>query len=299
MHISNNMECNWSDAQFAYDADQRKVIRVIDCTTCIRDEMEFQNFPFDIQVLPIKVSLKHDASDWEFVPFGYDEATGLPEPITHCVSVLNKKRINLPDFDFLITPDCAVTEFCAIRTVYFDADSGLRSSMSQICLHVPIERRSAFYVTNNFGIMFLITSTTFLIWRIDVEDVADRFSLDFTLLLTIVAFKLVQAGLIPAVSYLTILDNYTFLNFVVLLLASSCHCIGSLGVGDRVDKILGYVCASLWILLNLWFVFKCNTLSRVNYEYWKGERGRYISHEAVWYLEESSQSTSHKKEKPQ
>jgi hypothetical protein len=83
--------------------------------------MRFERFPFDCQLLPIKISLKHDADHWSFVPFGYsaDNANGAGIE-THAnlkqISVLNKKRISFPDFQFL-SAGPAITEFGALRTV--------------------------------------------------------------------------------------------------------------------------------------------------------------------------------------
>jgi hypothetical protein len=174
--------------------------------------------------------------------------------------------MDFPDFNFLThqpkSPSYCVTDFACLRIVKFDASAGLRSSMSQVCLFVPLERRSRFYIFNNFGIMFLITSMTFLIWVVDVDDAGDRLALDMTLLLTIVAFKLVQAGLIPAVSYLTLLDKYTVMNFVVLLAASVCHFVAF--YKPDTDGILWAICGGFWIIMNCVFVLQCSNLSKVN-----------------------------------
>ena len=62
-----------------------------------------------------------------------------------------------------------------------------------------------------FGIMLLtgiISASTLVVYVIEPEDVADRFSMLFTILLTMVAFQYVVQSSIPSVPYLTFLDKY-------------------------------------------------------------------------------------------
>ena len=85
--------------------------------------MQFEKFPFDLQLLPIKISLKHDADHWSLVPFGYhanmdkSDASGVDMcgELRH-ISILNKKRISFPDFQFLSSGPI-ITEFGALRIV--------------------------------------------------------------------------------------------------------------------------------------------------------------------------------------
>jgi len=56
--------------------------------------------------------------------------------------------------------------------------------------------------------------------QIDIDEFADRASISLTLLLTAVAYKLVTAGMVPCISYLTLIDKYVssciFLMFLLV-----------------------------------------------------------------------------------
>ena len=56
--------------------------------------------------------------------------------------------------------------------------------------------------------MSALSLMTFLQFDIDPYDVADRASITLTLVLTAVAYKLVTASMLPAISYLTLLDKF-------------------------------------------------------------------------------------------
>jgi hypothetical protein len=55
---------------------------------------------------------------------------------------------------------------------------------------------------------FLSTTLTSLSFNIPVVDVADRASVTLTMLLTVVAYKLLLSDSLPSVSYFTLLDWY-------------------------------------------------------------------------------------------
>jgi hypothetical protein len=115
------------------------------------------------------------------VPFGYDEEIDCltPSKLKH-ISVVNRERIHFPDFDFLRIPKDGKTdrqingEYAGLRVVRFKAENNMRSSMSEICIFVPIERRSAFYIVNNFFILGLLTGMSFLVWGVEAAELADR-----------------------------------------------------------------------------------------------------------------------------
>ena len=56
--------------------------------------------------------------------------------------------------------------------------------------------------------MFIMASLSFASWSIHPGDIPSRQGVDFTLILTAVAFKLVLTEMLPALPYLTVLDIY-------------------------------------------------------------------------------------------
>jgi hypothetical protein len=104
------------------------------------------------------------------VPFDYGE-NFTPSSKTKPVAILNKKKITFADFEFFeeeelqknkrnqLNEDWAgdktgltVPEFAVLRKVQFDQSQGVRKSLSQVAIFVPVQRRSTFYILNHIGI---------------------------------------------------------------------------------------------------------------------------------------------------
>jgi hypothetical protein len=87
-----------------------------------------------------------------------------------------------------------------------------------------------FYVTNTMAIIFLLVLLGTGIFLMKIEDYPDRFGHLLTLFLTLVAFKLVISDKLPKVAYLTILDKFTLMGF---MLHAALHCLMRAGLGSR------------------------------------------------------------------
>ena len=73
---------------------------------------------------------------------------------------------------------------------------------------VEISRKSGFYLINNFFIAFLICVLSLTLFSEVPENIGNRISASFTLLLTMFAFKITTSSQLPTISYLTITDLY-------------------------------------------------------------------------------------------
>lgn len=71
-----------------------------------------------------------------------------------------------------------------------------------------VQRRPEFFIWNAALPIGALTSMAFGAFTVPWTDIADRFSVTLTLLLTLVAYKLVISTSLPQVSYLTLLDKY-------------------------------------------------------------------------------------------
>ena len=95
-------------------------------------------------------------------------------------------------------------------------------------------------------------------WAIDVADVNDRLGLDFTLLLTAVAFKLVVVSMLPPVSYQTKLDWYVMMCLLFLSFVTVMHALVPSMCPDPVHETpVGGVHCDIWIFIGtsiLWVV---------------------------------------------
>lgn len=79
---------------------------------------------------------------------------------------------------------------------------------SRVDVAVMLRRRSMYYVWNIYLPMFLLTLMTGANVVIPVCEVADRLSVNLTLILTAVAYKFIAAQDLPNVAYLTFIDTH-------------------------------------------------------------------------------------------
>lgn len=68
-----------------------------------------------------------------------------------------------------------------------------------LALQVKLERMQMFYVSNVIGVLFPIASFALSAWSLHPADIEGRLAVDFQLILTAVAFKLVLNSMTPNV----------------------------------------------------------------------------------------------------
>eukprot|EP00397_Hematodinium_sp_SG-2012_P005888 GEMP01005912.1.p1 GENE.GEMP01005912.1~~GEMP01005912.1.p1 ORF type:complete len:636 (+),score=116.63 GEMP01005912.1:88-1995(+) len=113
--------------------------------------------------------------------------------------------------------------------------------------------------------MFLLTMLSFVVYFIDIKDLPNRFQVTLTLLLTVIAFKLSTRELLPAVSYLTVMDHYIIHSILIFWSNGWEHAIVThlnLTMGHEVARaveitwlsftIMGSFLCHLWLLWNWW-----------------------------------------------
>ena len=84
-------------------------------------------------------------------------------------------------------------------------------------LKLRVCRLPFFYLSNLVLPLLLLVSLTGCVFVLPPEEVGDRLSVSLTLLLTVVAYKLVVASSLPAVAYLTWLDRYSLAALLMLV----------------------------------------------------------------------------------
>jgi hypothetical protein len=133
-----------------------------------------------------------------------------------------------------------------------------------------ISRQPWTWISNVMGILFMTASLGFSTYLIELTAVGDRGGVNLTLLLTVVAFKLLLSDNLPKVSYLTYLDWYVLISFGAIFLISvesmgvafmigikdtpSCAQVALLadGVGDVLPSSLLVFCRRLCPVLTRW-----------------------------------------------
>jgi len=92
-------------------------------------------------------------------------------------------------------------------------------------LQLRIERNPWYYLANVVVPLFLIVMLSMCAFALPVSDLSDRMSVVLTLVLTSVAFKYVVAGYLPKMSYMTFLDKYVLISFVMLCGVALENCV--------------------------------------------------------------------------
>jgi hypothetical protein len=90
---------------------------------------------------------------------------------------------------------------------------------SRVQFDVKIARRVGYYVWKVMSVLVMLVVLSWAIFLIDPADVGNRMAVSITLFLAAVAFAFVTSGLIPRISYLTLLDLYILGCYVLLFLA--------------------------------------------------------------------------------
>ncbi len=125
---------------------------------------------------------------------------------------------------------------------------------------MPIERIPDYFITNVVIPLFIIVGLAFVSFALPLTQLNDRLSVILTMVLTSVAFKYVVAGYLPKVSYLTLLDKYVLISFVVLGITAVQNAIVfrksmdddvDMDALERGDRVFVSVIAGIWIIVNL------------------------------------------------
>lgn len=127
--------------------------------------------------------------------------------------------------------------------------------ISQAFVYIPVKRAFRYYLYSVAFPLFIITLSVCLAFLMSAEELADRLSVDLTLLLTAVAYKLYLGSCLPPVSYLTRLDVYTMASLVYLSAAMGAH--GLTSVAPALDTLLACTFAASWLVYTAVFLRHC------------------------------------------
>mmetsp|Transcript_67414 Transcript_67414/g.152569 ORF Transcript_67414/g.152569 Transcript_67414/m.152569 type:complete len:783 (-) Transcript_67414:278-2626(-) len=167
-------------------------------TALHRNTYELNEFPFDMHALKIIVRLNKrdkDPMDRIFIPSGHDKGF-----------FVSSRVQKLTDFHLARNMDWEVTKE--------PASLGGFQRINSACI---VRRKPGYFVRNYIVVIFLLTTSGFTTFFSRPDDFGTRVGINFTVLLSVVAFKYSGGGNIPQVPYSTILDSYINLNFYIVL----------------------------------------------------------------------------------
>jgi Neurotransmitter-gated ion-channel ligand binding domain/Neurotransmitter-gated ion-channel transmembrane region len=160
--------------------------------------LTLQKFPFDRQSLQVVLeSLKYDdrtvelVADSPKISIGTDSVVALSEWRIGAVTGTNNKSFFPPENQYY----------------------------SRVTVQVPVTRNYGFYVLKVMMPLLLITIASWSVFWIDPREFSTQIGIAFTNLLTVVALLLVINDKLPHVGYLTMMDGFTMICFLTILVA--------------------------------------------------------------------------------
>ncbi len=161
----------------------------------VRADLDYRRFPFDQQVLPIRL---------RSFAWNRDEV----------VLTLNPDQTGFdPDFLLaewnIISVDAKSDEVLLPRAT---------KPFSRLTLNIAIDRKVGFYVWKVFLSLFIIVAISWTVFWMHREQLGRRVGVSVTGILTVIAYQFIVAGFIPRVSYLTALDKITLFSVVLIAL---------------------------------------------------------------------------------
>jgi hypothetical protein len=127
-------------------------------------------------------------------------------------------------------------------------------------LVMRVGRDSSYYVTNVILPVFLIIAISAVCFAI--PDLGDRMQVVLTLLLTVVAFKFVITQDLPATPYMTYLDIYILVGYILMVLIVIENAIVNYMEEDLKTQVDFWSCvvfAAFWVPLHIFIVIGTKT----------------------------------------
>jgi Neurotransmitter-gated ion-channel ligand binding domain/Neurotransmitter-gated ion-channel transmembrane region len=160
--------------------------------------LALQKFPFDRQSLQVVLeSLKYDdrsvklVADPQKISIGKDSFVSLSEWQIGTVIGSNGKSFFQPE----------------------------QQHYSRVTVQIQVKRNYGFYVLKVMMPLLLITIASWSVFWIDPQEFSTQIAIAFTNLLTVVALLLVINDTLPRVGYLTLMDGFTMICFMTILVA--------------------------------------------------------------------------------
>ena len=210
-----------------------------------RDSFLLQQFPFDRQVNTLKMlSFTHHLQKW----FGPEE--DLPPRIHADKDWLSHDVVvKYLDRDWLI-------EWSDVKVLEVEEQWVLEVQWG-------ITRNPLYYLMNFVLVMFVVVQSAALCVAVGPEDFGSRASLVFTLLLSVITFKMVTSSYVPKISYQTYLDLYSMVGLIFIAAVMIENFLlspfffpaeGRSGLPAKLDAYFVLVFTVLWVSLHVLIV---------------------------------------------
>lgn len=206
------------------------------------DEVELDNFPFDIQDLEIKLKLPKVSNNCN---------------ITWIIKDPNKDIVNnLSEWKSVFIKQSAVIQ---------QYNNGCINNINnEINIHIYVKRNYMIYIWRIIVTMSLITFVSFFnIGICPIQDLGDRISYSVTLFLTAIAYSIVTSSYLPILGKQTLMDWYIFQ--VYIYLGINMGLISLIPYYNDEEFILKYDKYIHYIFLIIWFIWHLIFFLRVKF----------------------------------
>ena len=211
---------NRSQIDFTYDDGEVRTVRQESGIGQFRQTFDFKNFPFDKQILKIKIasgarSTANINEAWpktgkaavHFITPAEGAFLGLENYLTNVSENYLKewtvKNINIESDEIIVEN---------FYNKYLDKTHSYNENSIDLILN--IERNSAHYIYKIIIPIFLILSIAWYVLWIPTEKLDARLNTSIVALLALIAYNFVFLDDIPKLNYLTALDKYILLSYI-------------------------------------------------------------------------------------
>jgi len=221
-----------------YDAAQIVYDFEIRCT--FGEFFELKAFPFDCQDLPIIMKLggTADSTNYRFLPDGERSVFGKMELAN---SVFTEWHVSRTMYEFGHT-DVSLSKKGKTYPLYIN--------------RIKVQRQSGFYLQRIALVLAFLSLGSLSSFSVNVDSVEDRLGIDFTILLTVVAFQYVVNGSLPVLPFLTIIDLYILSaqGFILWVILEQSLLIQLADDEAQSDEMYFWISLIVWIVMQAAFV---------------------------------------------
>jgi hypothetical protein len=183
-------------------------------TGTFKTAMDLRKFPFDEQQLTIELEPLEETS--EELRFAFQDQPGAPVRAIH-------ERAATPALAAVLNAKFSSPEWRIEAIDVAGLDHPYRyddSRYPQLRFTIHAERRAGYFVTRVFAVILLCVVLSWLVFFQDPADLSGRMATSVTLFLAAVAFGTFITGILPRISYFTVLDTYVFVSYVLIFLSA-------------------------------------------------------------------------------
>jgi len=247
--INNGNFSEWREKHQHSDKSM-KVTHFMKKKLTLSEVFELAHFPVDMQLLHIQISSSWDCHN--VLLCFCDKNPSASEP-----QALDSQEFDLHHPRLIAYDTHSTDEDLPLLSDSNLSITGVRYSRAYIAL--VISRNPGYYLWNVSVMLLIIGTLSFTIFNIDIDLIDTRLGNLFTLVLAVVAFKLVLANGLPVLGYLTSLDRYILGTIMTLFIIGAGIAIIAImdDINDQkwADRILFYVSSLIWVGVNVQFYF--------------------------------------------